>query len=147
MKNLFLLMFVALLTSCKTIYPKLSLDAVSENEKRRVYDFGKRNVETCITREFVQLSTKEVTKYLSGLSLEEMQNFCDIVDKRNGKFIDMELIEIIDDTYLRKCLIYRYKANFERNEFLNEIRIAVLTNGKFTGIGYREWKDEYIPSK
>ncbi|WP_339836732.1 hypothetical protein [uncultured Flavobacterium sp.] len=145
MKNLFLLMFVALLTSCKTTYPKLSLDAVSENEKRRVYDFGKRNAETCITREFVQLSTKEVTQYVSGLSLEEMQNFCDILDKRNGKFIDMKLIEIIDNTFTNNYLVYRYKANYERNEFLNEIRIFVQTNGKFAGIGYREWKDEYIP--
>ena len=136
-----------ILNSCKASYPRYSMDAVSNAEKQRVYDFGKRNAESCITRQFVQLSTKEVTQYVSELSLEEMQNFCDILDKRNGKFIDMKLIEIIDNTFTSNNLIYRYKANFERNDFLNEIRIRVNIDGKFAGIGYREWKDEYIPSK
>lgn len=147
MKYICFILFFILITSCKVTYPKLSLDAVSEKEKQRVYDFGKRNAETCITRKFVQLSTKEVTKYVSELSLEEMQHFCDIIDKRNGKFIDMKLIEIIDNTFTNRYLIYRYKANFERNDFLNEVRIWVRTDGKFGGIAYKEWKDEYIPSK
>ena len=60
---------------------------------------------------------------------------------------DMELVEIIDDTFAGKNLIYRYKANFEKNDFLNEIRIWVNMDGKFSGIIFREWKDEYIPYK
>ncbi|MFD2910174.1 hypothetical protein ACFSX9_15695 [Flavobacterium ardleyense] len=125
----------------------MPLNLVSKNEKQRVYNFGKRNLETCKTRQFVQLSTKEVTESLSKLSLEEMQKTCDVLDERNGKFIDMELIEIIDDTYAGNSLIYRYKANFERNDFLNEVRIWINTDGKFAGIINRKWKDEYIPYK
>ena len=103
--------------------------------------------ESCVTREFVQLSTREVTQHLSELSLEEMQYTCDVLDKRNGKFIDMKLIEVIDETYFNRCNVYRYKANFERNEFLNEIRIWVNLDGKFAGIISREWKDEYVQTK
>ena len=120
MKHLLGVFLLVLLVSCKTSYRKVAVNSVSENEKQRVYNFGKRILETCKTREFVQLSQKEVTAGLAKLSLEEMQKACNVLDERNGKFINMELIEIIDDTFAGKSLIYRYKANFEKNEFLNE---------------------------
>ena len=147
MKYFLSVFLLVLLVSCKTSYRKVAVNSVSENEKQRVYNFGKRILETCKTREFIQLSQKEVTPGLAKLSLEEMQKACDVLDKRNGKFIDMELVEIIDDTFAGRSLIYRYKANFEKNEFLNEIRIWVNTDGKFSGIIFKEWKDEYVPYK
>lgn len=123
------------------------MDAISEVEKQKVYNFGKRILETCKTRQFIQLSEKEATKGLAALSLEEMQHACDVVDKRNGKFIDMNLVEVIDDTYSGTSKIFRFKANFERNDFVNEIRIWLGTDGKFQGIIWKEWKDEYTPYK
>mgnify|MGYP006373532825 FL=1 len=147
MKHLLGVFLLVLLVSCKTSYRKVAVNSVSENEKQRVYNFGKRILETCKTREFVQLSQKEVTAGLAKLSLEEMQKACNVLDERNGKFINMELIEIIDDTFAGRSLIYRYKANFEKNDFLNEIRIWVNTDGKFSGIIFKEWKDEYVPYK
>ena len=146
MRFLSLLVFL-LLISCKTTYRTVSINSISQNELQRVYDFGKRMLETCKTRKFIQLSQKEVTESLSKLSLEEMQLACDVLDERNGKFIDMKLIEIIDDSFGSNTKIYRYKANFERNEFLNEVRIWVRPDGKFAGIIWKEWKDEYIPYK
>lgn len=134
-----LLFFGFIFISCKASYPRYSMDAVSSTEKQRVYDFGERILKSCITREFIQLSEKEVTKGLAKLSLEQMQKSCDYFDNVHGKFIDMQLIEIIDNTFISNNLIYRFKANFERNEFLNEIRIWVNIDGKFAGIGYREW--------
>jgi hypothetical protein len=116
-------------------------------EKQKVYNFGKRIIETCKTRQFVQLSQQEVTKSLSTLSLQEMQHACDILDKRNGKFIDMKLIEVIDDTFTGNSKIYRYKANFDRNNFVNEVRIWLGADGKFQGIIWKEWQDEYLPYK
>jgi hypothetical protein len=136
-----------LLLSCKTTYRRVAISSISENEKQKVYNFGKRIVETCKTRQFVQLSQREVTKSLSELSLEEMQHACDVLDKRNGKFIDMQLIEVIDDTFTGGSKIYRFKANFEKNDFINEVRIWLNTDGKFAGIIWKEWKDEYIPYK
>jgi len=141
------LCLLVLLVSCKTNFRKVPANSISQNERQRVYDFGKRILETCKTRKFVQLSQKEVTEYLSKLSLEKMQQACDVLDERNGKFIDMKLIEIIDDSFGSNTKIYRYKANFEKNEFLNEIRIWVKSDGRFAGIIWKEWKDEYIPHK
>ena len=141
----FCLLFI--LVSCKTSYRRASLDSISEAEKQKVYNFGKRIIETCKTRQFLQLSQRDVTKSLSELSLKEMQNACDVLDKRNGKFIDMKLVEVIDDTYTNNSKIYRYKANFDRNDFLNEVRIWLGTDGRFQGIIWKEWKDEYIPYK
>jgi hypothetical protein len=141
----FCLLFLFL--SCKTTYRRVAISSISENEKQKVYNFGKRIVETCKTRQFVQLSLREVTKSLSELSLEEMQYACDVLDERNGKFIDMQLIEVIDDTFTGGSKIYRYKANFEKNDFVNEVRIWLNTDGKFAGIIWKEWKDEYIPYK
>lgn len=125
----------------------MDINAIPQNEKQKVYDFGKRMLETCKTRQFIQLSEKEVTKGLAKLSLAEMQHACDVLDERNGKFINMKLIEVIDDTYNGGSRIYRYKGNFERNDFVNEIRIWLGTNGKFQGIIWREWQDEYIAHK
>ena len=136
-----------ILNSCKTSYPRYSMDAVSETEKQRVYNFGERILKSCITREFVQLSEKEVTKGLAKLSLDQMQKTCDYFDNVHGKYIDMELIEIIDNSYTDNNLLYRYKANYEKNVPVKEIRIWVQKNGKFSGIVYQDWKDEYIHSK
>lgn len=136
-----------LLFSCKTTYRRIDVNSISESEKQKVYNFGKRIVETCKTRQFIQLSQREVTKSLSELSLAEMQHACDVLDKRNGKFIDMKLIEVIDDTFTGGSKIYRYKANFEKNDFVNEVRIWLNTDGKFAGIIWKEWKDDYIPYK
>jgi hypothetical protein len=76
-----------------------------------------------------------------------MQHACDVVDKRNGKFIDMRLIEVIDDTFIGNSKIFRYKGNFEINDYLVEIRIWLGTDGKFQGIIWGKWNDEYIPYK
>ncbi len=141
------LCLIFLLVSCKTTYRRFDVNSISEKEKVKVYDFGKRLLETCKTRQFVQLSTSEVTEGLSKLSLEEMQNACDALDKTNGKFIDMKLVEVIDDTYLHNAKVYRYKGNFERNDVVREIRIWLGTNGKFHGIIWKEWLDEYTPYK
>lgn len=139
--------FLFLLVSCKTTYPRLTINSISEKEKAKVYDFGKRLLETCKTRQFVQLSEREVNKGLATLSLGEMQYACDALDKTNGKFIDMKLIEVIDDTYTHNSKIYRYKGNFERNDVVREIRIWLGTDGKFQGIIWKEWQDEYTPYK
>jgi hypothetical protein len=136
-----------LLVSCKTTYPRLDTNSISEKEKAKVYDFGKRLLETCKTRQFVQLSEREVNKGLATLSLEEMQYACDALDKTNGKFIDMKLVEVIDDTYIHGSKIYRYKGNFERNDVVREIRIWLGTDGKFQGIIWKEWIDDYTPYK
>lgn len=136
-----------LLVSCKTTYRRIDVTSIAEAEKQKVYNFGKRILETCKTRQFVQLSEREVTQGLAKLSLDEMQRACDVLDDRNGKFINMTLIEVIDDTYVNGSKIYRYKANFERNDFVNEVRIWLKNDGKFAGIVWREWKDEYIPYK
>lgn len=147
MLRLVSLAVLLLLVSCKTTYPRMDINAISQKEKQKVYDFGKRMLETCKTRQFIQLSEKEATKGLAKLSLSEMQHACDVLDERNGKFIDMQLIEVIDDSYTNNCRIYRYKGNFERNDFVNEIRIWLGTNGKFQGIIWREWNDEYTAYK
>ena len=131
--------------ACKTTYRRMALNSITESEKQKVYNFGKRMLESCKTRQFVQISEKEATKHLAALSLEEMQNACDVLDKRNGKFIDMNLIEVIDDTFVNGSKIYRYKGNFERNDYLVEIRIWLGTNGKFQGIVWGKWNDQYIP--
>ncbi len=138
---------VFLLISCKTTYRRMDVSSISQAEQQKVYSFGKRLLETCKTRQFVQLSEREVTKGLATLSLEEMQHACDVLDKRNGKFIDMKLIEVLDDTYIGHAKIYRYKGNFERNDFVNEIRIWLGNDGRFQGIIWKEWKDEYTPYK
>ncbi|MBP9792467.1 MAG: hypothetical protein KBC56_00540 [Flavobacterium sp.] len=144
--RLLLLIPFLLIFGCKPTYNRINLDFISETEKQRVYDFGVRNLKSCITREFIQLSRKEATEELvTGISLEDMQHTCDVLDKRNGKFIDMKLIEIIDN-YNTNSKIYRFKANFQKNDFLNEVRIWVEKNGKFSGFVIREWKDAYIPS-
>jgi len=37
---------------------KLSIDSISEAEKQKVYDFGRKSIETCKTRQFIQLSQR-----------------------------------------------------------------------------------------
>ena len=140
-----LLVSLSSLHSCKTSHRTLDLDLVAEKDKQKVYEFGISILETCKTKKIIQLSQKVVTKKLSELSLDQMQYTCDNLNKRNGNFIDMKLIEVIDDTFVNHSKIFRFKANFERNEFLNEVRIWLMDDGKIGGIILREWKDAYKP--
>lgn len=133
-----------LLISCKASYQRVDINSISDAEKKKVYNFGKQVLETCKSRKFIQLGGRKVTKGLSELSLKDMQDACDVLDKRNGKFIDMDLVEVIEEPSVR---VYRYKGKFEKNEFLNEIRIWLRSDGKFQGIIWQEWKDEYKPYK
>lgn len=128
---------------CKPTYPRIPIGAVPLAEQQRVYNFGKRQLESCITRQFIQISKKEAHEALAGVTLEEMQLMCDVLDEQNGKFIDMELIEIIDESRITNSRAYRYKTNFERNEVINEVRIWTTPTGKFLGFIVRKWSDDY----
>jgi hypothetical protein len=44
--SFFLLFF---LVSCKTSYRRIEISSISEKEKQKVYNFGKRIVESCKT--------------------------------------------------------------------------------------------------
>lgn len=49
-----------LLVSCKSTYRRADISSISQKEKAKVYDFGKRLLETCKTRQFIRLSEREV---------------------------------------------------------------------------------------
>ncbi len=101
---------------------------------------------SCKTRQFVPLSEKEVGKNgLVALTSDKVLSACDVLDKTNGNLIDMKLIEVIDDTSTSNSKIFRYKANFERNEIVREIRIWLGTDGKFQGIICETWQNKYEP--
>jgi hypothetical protein len=131
------------LVSCKATYRRIDINSIPEEEKTKVYNFGMQVLKSCKTRQFIQLSGRKVTKNLENLSVQEMQYVCDVLDKTNGKIIDMKLVEVIEENATSNSKIYRYKGNFERNDVVREIRIWLGTDEKFQGIICKTWKDGY----
>lgn len=135
------------LFSCKTAiapagYDKIDLETISDKEKQDVYSYGKKMIESCNAKKYIPLKGRK-----SGMtedSENDWQKSCEELNKRNGKFIDMQLVEVIGNKELGNK-VYRYIGKFERNDSPTEIRIWGGKEGKYQGIVWQEWKDDYIP--
>ncbi len=146
MKNLILMFLILVLFSCKTKTPiakPLKYVAVSEKEvsdtkKNRAYDLGKRLLESCNTSRFKQFTTAEATeKVISNATLAKISETCNKINHRNGKFIDLKLIEIGHDTK-NNDYFFRYNIDYEKKYFKRELRVTINSDDKVSAISTKE---------
>lgn len=141
---------LVLMLSCKSAtstasFSKIDINSISKEEKQKVYEYGKKAIENCLSKNPGGPESRKSVKQ-AEVPLDTNASNCDLI-KKSGKFADMDLIEIIEDTNDKGFVgkIYRYKARFQKKEFVNEIRIWLRKDGKFNGVIWQEWKDEYVP--
>lgn len=165
MKKLLLILFLVSIVSCKskqttnvkktnetndietttevtTRFEKMSFKDVSVQKSTLALNIGKRLLEACNTSKFKAFSKNEATdKVILNATKEKISKTCQKILTRNGKFIDLNLIEIIQD-HETENLLFRYKIEYEKKYFERELFITVNSDGKVSEIKTKE-----IPKK
>jgi predicted Holliday junction resolvase-like endonuclease len=143
MKKIILIAVIIVLYSCKTSAPVAKYVTISEKEvsnikKNRAYDLGKRLLESCNTSRFKQFTTKEATeKVINNATRDKISETCHKINHRNGKFIDLKLIEVAYDAKTDEYF-FRYNIDYEKKYFKRELRVTVNAEDKVSSITTKE---------
>lgn len=157
MKKIITLFLIMILFSCKSKVPitqpsiepetltiekkrfvNIKIEDVNTIKKNNSYNLGKRLLEACNTSKFKQFSSQEATeKVIKNATLEKITKTCQKINHRNGKFIDLDLLEITQDQ-LTEDFIFRYKIKYEKVYFKRELKITINNQNKVSSIITKE---------
>jgi 5'-3' exonuclease len=160
MKKIVYILLLILIASCKSKQPsisevkknesvevttrfeKINLKEVNNQKLTRAYNLGKRLLETCNTSRFKVFSKEEATDKVSqNATVEKITKTCQKILMRNGKFIDLNLIDVTQDNETED-LFFRYKIEYEKKYFERELYITINSEGKVS-----EMKTKELPKK
>lgn len=159
MRKIILFLCLALLFSCKSKKPGNSSDKTTNKvtekpsnlvkpdeveavKKDRAYDIGTRLLESCNTSKFKAFSASEATdKVRQNASREKISAICKKINQRNGRFINIKLIDI---TRSKKTdeLVFRYNIEYEKKLYKRELNVTVNAENKVSAISTKE-----VPAK
>lgn len=146
MKKPFLfILFISLLTSCKSTKPENSAIIIESNKvesikKNRAFDLGTRLLESCNTSKFKAFNKEEATeKVIQNATPEKISLTCQKIRQRNGKF---NYIKLLDVTYLKESeeYIFRYNIDYEKKYFMRELSVTINKENKVSAISTKEVK-------
>jgi len=122
----------------KSRYVKLKSSEINSIKLNKAYSLGKRLLETCNTSRFKVFSKEEATdKVIQNATVEKISKTCQKILVRNGKFIDLNLIEVTQDNETED-LFFRYKIEYEKKYFERELYITLNSDGKISEIKTKE---------
>jgi hypothetical protein len=148
----YLVLLLIVMASCKSKSPKLVIEVepeysryvvmdvkeVNSVKKNRAYDLGKRLLETCNTSKFKSFSREEATEsVIKNATVEKISKTCQKIILRNGKFIDLQLSEVIHDVETDDYL-FKYKIQYEKKYFERELRVTINKDGKVAAMNTKE---------
>lgn len=153
MRNLiYIFIIITLLFSCKS---RKKLDEATKEEKKivlvkpnevenikinRAYELGKRLLETCNTSTFKVFSKDEATeKVIANATPEKIASTCKKINLRNGKFLNLNLIEIKFNPITEEHY-FRYNILFEKKLFKRELFVTINKENKVAAISTKEVK-------
>ena len=152
MKKIVFLILISAFFSCKSKknlgttetaesynrFVKVTVDEVIAIKTNRAYDLGRRLLETCNTSRFKTYTKNEATdKVIKNATVEKITKTCQKMNNRNGKFIDLQLLEIIHDLE-NDSYQFKYKIVYEKKYFERELNVIVNSDNKVDGISTKE---------
>ena len=152
MQKYILLLLLMVMASCKSKSPnsgsdtkeaysryvKMDFKEVNSAKKNRAYDLGKRLLETCNTSKFKSFSKDEATEsVIKNATVEKISKTCQKIIMRNGKFIDLQLSEVIHDVETDDYL-FKYKIQYEKKYFERELNVKINKDGKVAAMSTKE---------
>ena len=151
--SLILTLVLFLFVSCKSKTPKSTSETATTKtikiekvafsnvillKKNRAYELGKRLLETCNTSRFKNFTRTEATdKVIKNATVDKITKTCQKMLHRNGKFIDLELIDITHN-YETDDYIFRYDIKYEKKYFKRELTVTIDTEDKVSAITTKE---------
>jgi hypothetical protein len=119
-------------------FQKLMIEKVPTVKKSIAYHLGKRLLETCNTSRFKVYTAAEATeKVIKNATVDKISQTCKKINLRNGKFIDMELTEVIHDTETDDYF-FRYEILFEKKFYRRALNLTLNSENKIAAISTKE---------
>ena len=116
----------------------VKVEEVDSQKKDKSYNLGKRLLEACNTSKFKPFTTDEATdKVIANATLEKITSTCQKINARNGKFIKLDLIEVLQDEDSDE-LVFRYDIKYEKTYFKRELIVTLNSDEKVSAISTKE---------
>jgi hypothetical protein len=156
MKKLIIALGILLLVGCKSKNISSSTDKselgkiekmvttdVSNIQKTKAYDLGKRVLMTCNTSKFKPFTTEEATEsVISNTTEARLSKTCTRFRQYYGSFIDLELIEAYRNN-ADQSTVFRYKASYSKKVANKELRVIMNSENKVSSIKSLDWVDAF----
>ncbi len=108
------------------------------NQLKIAENLGTRLLGMCNNGKFKKFNNNEATeKVINNIDLEKMTKTCQKIFFRNGKFIDLELIEIRQDNETGE-LGFRFNIVYEKNFFKRELKLILNSDNKLSYIATKQ---------
>ena len=155
MKKVILILGIVLFISCKSKnvvsvpkpvevkIAKVMLSEVSQPQKDKAYELGKRVLMTCNTSKFKPFNESEATpSVIQNTTEERLTKTCTKFRQFYGSFKDLQLVEIYKNN-IDKTLIFRYKALYTKKVANKELRVSMNQENKVSAIKSLDWVDTF----
>ena len=156
MKKLIIVLGILLIVGCKSknIFsntdkpevPKIEKIAtadVSDIQKTKAYELGKRVLMTCNTSKFKPFTTEEATESVIANTTEaRLSKTCTRFRQYYGSFIDLELVEAYKSN-ADQSTVFRYKASYSKKVANKELRVIMDSENKVSSIKSLDWVDAF----
>jgi uncharacterized protein YcfL len=149
MRKIIIILSIVLLVGCKskTVVAKpeeakivkLLFSEVSESQKNKAYELGKRVLMTCNTSKFKPFNESEATEsVIKNTTEERLTKTCTRFRQYYGTFIDLQLVEIYKNNF-DGTTIFRYKALYSKKVANKELRVSMNEENKVSSIKSLDW--------
>jgi hypothetical protein len=155
MKKVILILGIILFISCKSKnvvsvpkpvevkIAKVMLSEVTQPQKDKAYELGKRVLMTCNTSKFKPFNESEATtSVIQNTTEERLTKTCTKFRQYYGTFKDLQLVEIYKNN-IDKTLIFRYKALYTKKVANKELRVSMNEENKVSAIKSLDWVDTF----
>lgn len=156
MKKLIIALGILLLIGCKSKNISSSTDKselgkiekiatadVSNVQKTKAYDLGKRVLMTCNTSKFKPFTNEEATaSVITNTTEARLSKTCARFRQYYGSFIDLELIETYKNN-ADQSTVFRYKASYSKKVANKELRVIMNSENKVSSIKSLDWVDDF----
>ena len=155
MKKLIIVLSILLLVGCKSKkvvtepepevakIEKLGLSEISETQKNKSYELGKRVLMTCNTSKFKPFTSSEATpSVIKNTTVERLSKTCNRFRQYYGTFIDLQLVEAYRNNF-ENTTVFRYKALYSKKVANKELRVTMNAENKVSSIKSLDWVNSF----
>lgn len=155
MKKLIIVLTILLLVGCKSKkvitepepevakIEKLGLAEISEAQKSKSYELGKRVLMTCNTSKFKPFTSSEATpSVIKNTTVERLSKTCNRFRQYYGTFIDLQLVEAYRNNF-ENTTVFRYKALYSKKVANKELRVTMNAENKVASIKSLDWVNSF----
>lgn len=155
MKKLILVLSLLLLIGCKSKKAiitaenekikivKLDRNELSESQKNKAYELGKRVLMTCNTSRFKPFTLNEATSsVIKNTTEERLTKTCTRFRQYYGAFIDLEFVEAYKNNF-DQSIVFRYKALYAKKVANKELRVILNSENKVSSIRSLDWVNAF----